>query len=151
MTGTDHSVRAPHGVAYSAKCLYVGSFHFNATASAYSQVCGVLAGFAFFAIIYLLTSNVQHAANGRNPSSTEERRRRHETDKALFALFCAAFGLAVTTLQYAILAGETGAGLLYGRAASEELMADIALSSSIFTLSSSRPTVLDGRTGLYEQ
>lgn len=131
----------PSHLGHVKACLEVGSFHISATAASYSQVCGVLAGFGFFAIIYLLTTNTQRAERrdfGRKIAATQQandKRRQRETDRALFALFCAAFGLAVTTLQYAILSGEVGTGLLYGRAASEELMADISLSSSIFTLS----------------
>ncbi len=125
---------------HGSACLEVGSYHVNATAGAYSQTSGVFAGFAFFAIIYLLTTNAPPLPDPPNrirafARRLADKRKRSETDRALFALFCAAFGLAVTSLQYAILSGETGVGLLYGRSASEELMADISLSSAIFTLS----------------
>jgi hypothetical protein len=109
------------------QCLHVGSFDIATTAGALSQLAGVLAGFAFFAVIFVLTNA---KAVGRSPTE----RAHAQFDQALLALFCATFGLAITAIQFAILAGEQNVGLRYGRAASEELMADISLSLSIFTL-----------------
>ena len=116
------------GIAHgTAQCLHVGSFDVAATAGVLSQLAGVLAGFAFFAVIFILTTATSGARRiyGRELANYDE---------ALLTLFCATFGLAITAIQYAILAGERNPGLHYGRAASEELMADISLSLSIFLL-----------------
>ncbi|MGN6663352.1 MAG: hypothetical protein ACTHK6_03950 [Solirubrobacterales bacterium] len=118
------------GPAYgTARCLHVGSFDVATTASALSQLAGVLAGFAFFAVIFILTSTAtaEHRPRSRRLAAADY-------DEALLTLFCATFGLAITAIQYAIVAGERNVGLRYGRAASEELMADISLSLSIFLL-----------------
>lgn len=113
--------------AIAQQCLHVGSFDIATTAGALSQLAGVLAGFAFFAVIFILTntSAIERLLLDRGDA---------DYDEALLTLFCATFGLAITAVQYAILAGERTAGLHYGRAASEELMADISLSLSIFML-----------------
>lgn len=113
----------------TAQCLRIGSFDVATTASALSQLAGVLAGFAFFAVIFVLTTTATAGRRryGQGLALTDY-------DEALLTLFCATFGLAITAIQYAILAGERNPGLHYGRAASEELMADISLSLSIFLL-----------------
>ncbi|MGN6253662.1 MAG: hypothetical protein ACTHO8_01595 [Solirubrobacterales bacterium] len=113
----------------TAQCLHVGSFDAATTASALSQLAGVLAGFAFFAVIFILTSTAaaEHRSQSRKLAPADY-------DEALLTLFCATFGLAITAIQYAIIAGERNVGLRYGRAASEELMANISLSLSIFLL-----------------
>lgn len=111
----------------TAPCLHVGSFDVAVTAGALSTLAGVLAGFGFFAVIFVLTN-----ANAARPAPPAPEHAR--LDQALLALFCATFGLAITAIEYAILAGEQNVGLPYGRAASEELMADISLSLSIFLL-----------------
>ena len=107
-------------------CLDFTSFNLAGTANAYSVLSGVLAGIAFLSITYVLTDRAQigqHSDHGKN-----------EVDHILIALFCATFGLVIATLQYAILSGELGSGLLYGRAASEELFADISFIAAILTL-----------------
>lgn len=106
-------------------CLHVGSFDTSSAATTLSQLAGVLSGFAFFAVIYVLT-NAERRRLRPSLSAT--------LDRALLTLFCATFSLAITAIQYAILSGDQHAGLLYGRAASEELLADISLSLSIFAL-----------------
>lgn len=114
-----------HPLVSTHQCLHVGSFDTSSAATTLSQLAGVLSGFAFFAVIYVLTN-----ADRRNlrPSLSST------LDRALLTLFCATFSLAITAIQYAILSGDQHAGLLYGRAASEELLADISLSLSIFAL-----------------
>ena len=118
---------ARHPAVAAQHCLHIGSFDVGMTAAALSQLAGVLSGFAFFAVIFILTN-----ANAvkRSPLGRAHAR----LDRALLSLFCATFGLAITAIEYAILAGEQNVGLRYGRAASEELMADIAVSLSIFML-----------------
>lgn len=119
----------PALVSGTAQCLHVGSLDVATTAGALSQLAGVLAGFAFFAVIFVLTST---ATGERRPYGWALALA--DYDEALLTLFCATFGLAITAIQYAIIAGERNPGLHYGRAASEELMADISLSLSIFLL-----------------
>ena len=109
----------------AGNCLRVGSFDISHTAAELSQLAGVLAGFAFFAVIFVLTNH-----GNRPPNEGGSAR----FDYALLALFCATFGLAITAVQYAMLAGEINIGLWYGRASSEEVMADISLSLSILIL-----------------
>jgi hypothetical protein len=87
----------------------------------YSQMTGVLAGFAFTAMVVLLT-----------PTQVDERRvsGRNESKEVLAALFAAFIALVVATLNYAVLAGESMAdaparaytaelvdGILFGLAA----------------------------------
>jgi hypothetical protein len=119
-----HGHKAMSG-ASTQHCLHLGSFDTSSAAATLSQLAGVLSGFAFFAVIYVLT-NADRRSLRPNLSAT--------LDRALLTLFCATFSLAITAIQYAILSGDRHTGLLYGRAASEELLADISLSLSIFAL-----------------
>lgn len=77
----------------------------------YSQMSGVLAGFAFTAMVYLLTP-------GQGASSGAPTRR---GGKELLALFAAFFALIITTLIYSVLAGENVAAAR-PRAATSQLV-----------------------------
>ncbi|GIG93363.1 hypothetical protein [Plantactinospora endophytica] len=77
----------------------------------YAQLTGVLAGFAFTALVVLLT-----------PTQVDERRSRRSRDNGLLlALFAAFVALVIASLRYSISAGETATESL-GRAATLELI-----------------------------
>jgi hypothetical protein len=102
-------------------CPPQGTFDLSRVAAQYSTLAGVLAGFAFFALIFLL----------------EQRDRaedRAEADAHIaIALLCSLLSLIVAALLYAILAGEQQAALV-GRAASEEMLSGIAFSLGVISL-----------------
>lgn len=113
----------------AANCVMIGSFDIAATASAIASMSGVLAGISFVALIMALTgrSTLDKPRIGKPEGA--------EIDRVLLSLFCATFGLVIATLQFSVLAGESGKSVLeYGRAASEELTADVSLTASILTM-----------------
>jgi hypothetical protein len=71
------------------------SFSIAGTAAPYSQLAGVLAGFAFLGITLILTRQ------GGGPSN-----RPSGESGILLALLCAFIGLVVAAVEYAVLAGE---------------------------------------------
>jgi hypothetical protein len=112
-----------------ADCATIGSFNVTATAAALAGLAGVLASICVLAFIMVLT--------GRSSFDTPRIGQAEDPgiDRILLSLFCATFGLAIAAVQYAILAGDaSSAALDYGRAASEELTADISFTASLLTL-----------------
>lgn len=89
-------------------CVNVLTFDIAQTAGLYSQLAGVLSGFAFAALVVILTSRL-----------TAEQALLHndETTRTMVSCFV---GLILVSLAYAVLAGETTNS---GRAASVELLA----------------------------
>jgi hypothetical protein len=87
----------------------------------YSQMAGVLAAFAFGAITLVLPVEAKRRGSRSEPL-------------VLLALTAAFVGLLIATLQYAVLAGERGCGLLLGRAASEEFLGGVAFAFSVLLL-----------------
>ena len=82
-----------------------------ATSASYAQMTGVLAGFAFTALVVLLT-----------PTQVERRAENKRQTGCLFTALASAFvALLMTTLVYSVLAGENVA-VAGGRAATEELI-----------------------------
>lgn len=82
-----------------------------ATSAAYAQVTGLLAGFAFTALVVLLT-----------PTQVERRpRNRQQTGYLLTALFSAFVALLMTTMAYCLLAGEDVTAAR-GRTVTQELV-----------------------------
>ncbi len=104
------------------------TFDISGTASLYSQMTGVLAGFAFAAITLVLAGahRREQVENDVSETSTDVH--------VLLALIAASMGLLVATLQYAVLSGERGCGLLQGRAASEEFLGGITFAFAVFLL-----------------
>lgn len=96
-------------------------FDVPATAGLYSQTCGVLAGFAFAAILLLLT------ADPHTRLSVSD----HEVDHGVTAFVCAFFGLILSTVEYAVLAGEPTNS---GRATLEELFFGVGFGLSALLL-----------------
>jgi hypothetical protein len=104
------------------------SFDVAATAGLYSQLAGVLAGFAFGALVVVLTSR-----------STAERSLMADGETARTLTSCF-IGLILVSLTYAVLAGETTNA---GRAAMVELVAAPGFIATGLLLILSIVTLLD--------
>lgn len=93
------------------------------TSAGYAQMTGLLAGFAFTALVVLLT-----------PTQAEHRPRDKQHSGYLFtALFSAFVALLMTTLTYCLLAGEDVAAAP-GRAVTEELVDGLPFGLAFITL-----------------
>src|SRR4051794_5322663 len=90
----------------------------NLSAGFYSTLAGVLAGFAFVAVTYVLTG-----LQAQGPSIDRGRERRSTENTIIVSLFCAFFALVITAFMYAGLAAEREPG---ARAVSEQLLASVA-------------------------
>lgn len=105
-------------------------FDVSKAANMYSQLAGVLAGFAFAAIMLLLSR--QHRRE--SPSPANEATEHQEDTLFATALACAFLGLVASSALYAVLSAEVGCGLVQGRAASSMVLAGVAFAFSIYTL-----------------
>jgi hypothetical protein len=94
-------------------------FDITAVAAGYSALSGVLAGFAFTAVILPLSLS-------RNSS-------RH-FGPAMACFTAAFFTLTLAAIQYSVLAGEIGQGSLRGRAVHTELVNAIPMSLAVLLL-----------------
>lgn len=102
-------------------------FDYSKSAGYFSQLAGVLAGFAFLAITLLL--NRQHR-RGTNADAAQE----HQQDAQIVAaLGCALLGLVAAAAMYALLAGEQGWALTSGRGLSRFALAAVAFVFSVYT------------------
>jgi hypothetical protein len=125
------------------ECAGQADFDIPATAGLYSTLAGVLAGFAFTALMSLLALRVAATA--------EDDRRLGSVVEVLLAAFIA---LVLSSLTYAALGGEPESG---GRSASEEILAGVGLVvaallllySVPLTIEASRPFASSGDTGTY--
>jgi hypothetical protein len=120
------------------------AFNVPGTSGFYAQMTGLLAGFAFTAIVLLLTptQNVQReiaeggtsrgsGQSGRADATTVETR---INDNGLFlTLLAAFFALIIATLTYSVLAGET-LPQARGRAATDELIDGVPFGIAIMML-----------------
>jgi hypothetical protein len=95
----------------------------SAIAQNYGQLTGVLAGFAFTALVLLLSS-------GRAPGG---RSRDQLTDGVPLVLFIAFITLIINTIMYAVLAGDTDE-IARPRAASVEIVDGVSFSLSVLLL-----------------
>jgi hypothetical protein len=109
-------------------CLTNNFLNVSQPAVAYSALAGVMAGFAFLALIYVLTDRAKE--DGEKLTLAE----RNEVDRVLIALTCGMFGILFSTLQYAIITGDASPALQHGQTSSEELMANISFATSLLTL-----------------
>lgn len=91
---------------------------------------GILAGFAFVVVNLVIDRAYRRRGDGR---SLEPREVEHETQVGI-ALVSAFLGLLLTTLRYALLAGEGGCALTDGRAASAEVITAVSFAASIYML-----------------
>jgi hypothetical protein len=111
-------------------CILWTGFDPSIVARSYAQFTGILAGFAFVVINLVLDRAYRRRADGR---SQEPREVEHETLIGI-ALVCAFLGLFLTTLRYALLAGESGCALTNGRASSAEVLTAVSFAASIYLL-----------------
>ena len=111
-----------------ASCVLWLQFDYSKSAGYYSQLAGVLAGFAFLAITLLL--NRQH----RRGTETDAAREHRQDSQIVVALGCALLGLITAAALYALLAGEQGCALVNGRALSKAVLAGVAFVFSVYTV-----------------
>lgn len=97
------------------------AFDVASSAGWYSAVAGLLAGFAFVAVLLPLDHD----------SDAQDER---ETGHAVVVFICAFFSLLVLSLTYAILAGRTGGGSADGVAAHEQMVNGAAFGLSVLLL-----------------
>jgi hypothetical protein len=103
-------------------------FDISKTAGAYSQMASVFTGFAFLAMTIVLSRR------DYNPNLKFTPRQLDQDKRTVIALLCAFTGLLVATVEYSIIAGESGHALIEGRAASEELLAAVGFTVSVYIL-----------------
>ncbi len=101
------------------------AFDNAATAGLYSQLTGVLAGFAFAGLVLIVTHRLDRG--GPAPAGAFQR----ATDSAVALLFSAFVGLVLTSLSYAVIAGETAA---FSRAAVEHVVAGAGFGAATMVL-----------------
>jgi hypothetical protein len=99
----------------AAHCPYL-KFNITATAGFYSQLAGVLAGFAFTALMFLAATRVSSPNRG------------HVFADAIRILIAAFLSLVLTSLDYAIFAGQPAAS--YNNVASEEPIVGVGFAVS---------------------
>lgn len=104
----------------TSKC-HLAPFHISTTAGFYSTVAGVMAGFAFAALFYFITSSTNPRPAGE-PESDADDPTPDRRDLAAQALGAAFVTLLLSSITYAILAGEPKSG---GRSATIEVIAGI--------------------------
>lgn len=99
-------------------------------ARSYGAFAGILAGFAFAAVVQTLTR-----PSGKNSADAH----------AVVALLSAFFGFLLAALLYAILNGESHAAVVEGRAATEQVMAAVVLGFAALTLLYGVVVMIDSR------
>jgi len=99
-------------------CPHIPVFEVNLSAGFYSTLAGVLAGFAFVAVTYVLTG-----LQTRTSGIDRARERRSTENTIIVSLFCAFLTLVMAAFLYAGLAAEPKPS---GRAASVHLLASVA-------------------------
>jgi hypothetical protein len=107
-------------------CDFWLQFDYAKSAGYFSQLAGVLAGFAFMAITILLSR--QHRRF--EADAAQEHR---QDDQIVTALGCALLGLVTAAALYALLAGEQGWSLTSGRVLSRSVLAGVAFVFSLYT------------------
>jgi len=103
-------------------------FDFSQAAGNYSQLAGVLAGFAFLAIMLVL--NRQHRRGDAADTAIEYQ----QDSRFITALASACVGLITAATLFSLLSGEQGCALISGRALSKEVLAGVAFHFSVYTL-----------------
>jgi hypothetical protein len=117
-----------HLLREATQCDLWLQFDFSQSAGNYSQLSGVLAGFAFLAIMLVLSR--QH----RRGSASDAAREYEQDNRFVTALACACLGLVTAAALFALLSGEEGCALISGRALSKEVLAGVAFFFSVYTL-----------------
>lgn len=98
------------------------AFNNAQTASGYSTLSGVLAGFSFFGLTLIITQRLQ-SAGGSHPND-------EAINRATVLLLTSFLGLMVTSLAYAVISGEGDRQI----AAVEHVVAGVGFMSSTLTL-----------------
>jgi hypothetical protein len=106
----------------------LATYDIAATAGFYSQLAGVLAGFAFGS----LTLVVQ--GSHRRKKFEDENAGLDRDRQLLLALAVAFLLLIIATLLYSVIGGEKGCALVQGRTDSEQFLSGITFALAIFTL-----------------
>jgi hypothetical protein len=122
------------GIGSTLNCNAAGlTFDISGTAGLYSTAAGLLAGFAFAALMYLISQRVDVLGGGATKGKSSPQFG-DTTKHVLLALVFAFVDLILVTLAYSFLAGERGCALTQGRGASEELLGGVAFAFSVLTL-----------------
>jgi hypothetical protein len=103
-------------------------FDISKTAGSYAQMASVFTGFAFLAMTIVLSRG------DSNPRTKLTPRQLDQDKRTVIALLCAFTGLLIATVEYSIVTGESNHALVEGRAASEELMAAVGFTVSMYIL-----------------
>jgi hypothetical protein len=103
-------------------------FDISKTAGSYSQMASVFTGFAFLAMTIVLSRR------DYNPRTKFTPRQLDQDKRTVIALLCAFTGLLIATVEYSIVSGESNHALVEGRAASEELLAAVGFTVSMYIL-----------------
>jgi hypothetical protein len=117
-----------HFLPEASPCDLWLQFDFSQAAGNYSQLAGVLAGFAFLAIMLVL--NRQHRRGSENDAAREY----EQDNRFITALASACVGLITAATLFSLLSGEQGCSLISGRALSKEVLAGVAFHFSVYTL-----------------
>jgi hypothetical protein len=125
-------------------CTLWTGFDVSVVARSYAQFTGILAGFAFVVINLVIDRAYRRHSDGR---SMEPREAEHDTQVGI-ALVSAFLGLVLTTLRYALLAGESGCALIGGRTASAEVLIAVSFAASIYMLLYAIVQFFSGTAGL---
>jgi hypothetical protein len=96
-------------------CQNLPTFKITATAALYSELAGILAGFAFTALMLLATTQAREGARGS------------EFSDAMRILVAAFLSLLLVSVNYAVLAGDPGTD---GRTASEEPIVGVGFATA---------------------
>lgn len=99
-------------------------------ASAYAAFAGVLAGFAFAALIFLLTTRQAPGVTAEVPVDEPASRENH----LVTALFCSFLALVISTFLYAVLSGAKQDERAAAQNASTEVVAGVAFGIAVYGL-----------------
>lgn len=128
-------------------CTLWTGFDISIVARSYAQFTGILAGFAFVVINLVIDRVYRRRTDGR---PLEPREVEHETQVGI-ALVCGCLGLFLTTLRYALLAGESGCALTDGRTSSAEVLTAVSFAASIYMLLNAIVQFFSGTAGVLAQ
>jgi hypothetical protein len=128
-------------------------FNVPGTSGFYAQMTGLLAGFAFAAMVILLTPTQNVEREIAEGGTSHDSRRSGKADAArveirindngvFLALLAAFFALIIATLTYSVLAGETFPQAR-GRAATEELIDGVPFGIAVMMLFHGMTLLLD--------
>jgi hypothetical protein len=103
-------------------------FDISKAGGSYAQMASVFTGFAFLAMTIVLSRRDDNSGKKFTPRQLDQDKR------TVIALLCAFTGLLIATVEYSIINGESGRALVEGRAASEELLAAVGFTVSLYIL-----------------